>query len=183
MDTLIIEDGTMPEGANSYASITDADAYLVPRGLWPADNGEEQTAKKTAALLRAADYLNTLQWIGDSVDAMRLMAWPRQGDGLTPGLVPPQVKAACIELAGLIYGGRDVLAPLARGGMILAESHSLKAGDVDVIGGDAVEDSFTYAGDAPKEDYLPSVVGILRPLLREVPGKPAGIFLAGIVRG
>ena len=67
--------------------------------------------------------------------------------------------------------------------MILAESHSLKAGDVDVIGGDAVEDSFTYAEDAPKEDYLPSVVGILRPLLREIPGKPAGIFLAGIVRG
>ena len=139
--------------------------------------------KKTAALLRAADYLNTLQWIGDSVDAMRLMAWPRQGDGLTPGLVPPQVKAACIELAGLIYGGRDVLAPLARGGMILAESHSLKAGDVDVIGGDSTSDSYTYAEAAPVEDYLPSVVGILRPLLREIPGKPAGIFLAGIVRG
>lgn len=33
---LIIEDGTMPAGANSYVSLESADAYLVPRGLWPA---------------------------------------------------------------------------------------------------------------------------------------------------
>ena len=32
---LIVEDGSCPEGANSYVSLEDADAYLVPRGLWP----------------------------------------------------------------------------------------------------------------------------------------------------
>ena len=26
---LIVEDGTMPEGANTYASVADADAYLL----------------------------------------------------------------------------------------------------------------------------------------------------------
>ena len=33
---LIIEDGTMPEGANSYVSLKDVDDYLVLRGLWDA---------------------------------------------------------------------------------------------------------------------------------------------------
>ena len=40
---LIIEDGTMPEGANSYVSLEDADTYLVMRGLWdttPEAEGE-----------------------------------------------------------------------------------------------------------------------------------------------
>lgn len=32
---LIVEDGTLPENANSYVSLEQADAYLVPRGLWP----------------------------------------------------------------------------------------------------------------------------------------------------
>lgn len=34
---LIVEDGTMPEGANTYASVADADAYLLSRGVsgWP----------------------------------------------------------------------------------------------------------------------------------------------------
>ena len=36
--SLIVEDGTMPEGANTYASVADADAYLLSRGVsdWAA---------------------------------------------------------------------------------------------------------------------------------------------------
>lgn len=33
---IIVEDGTLPENANSYVSLEQADAYLVPRNLWPA---------------------------------------------------------------------------------------------------------------------------------------------------
>lgn len=32
---LIVEDGSCPENANSYVSLAQADAYLVPRNLWP----------------------------------------------------------------------------------------------------------------------------------------------------
>lgn len=38
---LIVEDGTMPEGANSYVSLETADAYLVPRNLWPVTEIKE----------------------------------------------------------------------------------------------------------------------------------------------
>lgn len=37
---LIVEDGTMPDGANSYVSLEYADAYLVPRGLWPVNESK-----------------------------------------------------------------------------------------------------------------------------------------------
>lgn len=39
---LIVEDGTMPDGANSYVSLDTADAYLVPRGLWPETEIKEE---------------------------------------------------------------------------------------------------------------------------------------------
>ena len=93
MPIIVVEDGSATNpNANSYISIADADAYLVPRGLWPVTPdvpGENEgdpavpdpvmTAAKESALLRAADYLNTLQWHGQPVDWQRTMAWPRIG--------------------------------------------------------------------------------------------------------
>lgn len=38
---LIVEDGLLPENANSYVTLEQADAYLVPRGLWPATKTNE----------------------------------------------------------------------------------------------------------------------------------------------
>ena len=189
MPTLIIEDGSCPEGSTSYISLADADAYLVPRGLWPATpdvpGGNEgdpavpdpvMVAAKESALLRAADYLNTLQWRGQPVDWQRTMAWPRIGVQLPDGgtipmsLVPKAVAQAQIELAGLIYGGTNPLAPAERGGRVVSETHTTKAGDIDVIGGDSQSDSYTYAEGAPIETYFPAVVGLLRPYLAVIPG-------------
>lgn len=190
MPTLIVEDGSCPEGSNSYISLADADAYLVPRGLWPVTPdvpGENEgdpavpdpvmTAAKESALLRAADYLNTLQWYGQPVDWQRTMAWPRIGVQLPDGgtipmsLVPKAVAQAQAELAGLIYGGTNPLAPVERGGKVIAESHSTTEGSIDVIGGDSKSDSYTYADGAPIETYFPAVSGLLRALLSVVPGK------------
>ena len=114
--TIIVEDGTMPEGANSFASVTDADDYLVPRGLWeetPSDDDGTVADKKAAALLRATDYMNTLLWYGETTEPLRIMCWPRKDVRLSPAIVvdddtvPPQVKMACMELAGLIYTGTN----------------------------------------------------------------------------
>ena len=185
---LIIEDGTMPEGANTYASLELADAYLVPRGLWeatPEDTGGSVIAKKEAAIIRAFDALNTLNWVGDVPDWQRVTAWPRQNvpmPGVEPkpgeepaflpaDTVPRAVVQAQMELAGLIYGGLNPLAPVERGGKIVSMSESSKEGDLDVIGGDSKSYSVTYAESAPVETYLPAVYGILGPYLREIPGK------------
>lgn len=189
---LIVEDGTMPTGSTSYISLADADAYLVPRSLWPVtpdvpgENGGDpavpdpaMVAAKESSLLRAADYLNTLQWYGQSVNWQRTMAWPRigvpqpggsNGAVLPDNIVPKAVPQAQAELAGLIYGGTNPLAPVERGGRVVAETHTTKAGDIDVIGGDSQSDSYTYAEGAPIETYFPAVVGLLRPYLAVVPG-------------
>lgn len=191
MPIIVVEDGSATNpNANSYISIADADAYLVPRGLWPVTpdvpGGNEgdpavpdpvMTAAKESALLRAADYLNTLQWYGQPVDWQRTMAWPRIGVQLPDGgtipmsLVPKAVAQAQAELAGLIYGGTNPLAPVERGGKVIAESHSTTEGSIDVIGGDSKSDSYTYADGAPIETYFPAVSGLLRALLSVVPGK------------
>lgn len=196
---LIVEDGTMPEGANTYVSLTDVDAYLVPRGLWettPDDAGDSVIAKKEAAIIRAFDAMNTLNWAGDVPDWQRVTAWPRQnvpmpGVKTKPGeeptflpadMVPRAVVQAQMELAGLIYGGLNPLAPVERGGKVVSMSESSKEGDLDVIGGDSKSYSVTYAESAPMETYLPAVYGILGPYLREIPGK-SGMICGRVVMG
>lgn len=185
---LIVEDGTMPEGANTYVSLELADAYLVPRGLWettPDDAGDSVIAKKEAAIIRAFDALNTLNWEGETPDWQRVTAWPRENvpmPGVEPkpgeeptflpaDTIPRAVVQAQMELAGLIYGGLNPLAPVERGGKVVSMSESSKEGDIDVIGGDSKSYSVTYAESAPVETYLPAVYGILGPYLREIPGK------------
>ena len=189
---LIVESGACEANSNSCISIADADTYLVPRGLWPVTPdvpGENEgdpavpdpvmVAAKESALLRAADYLNTLQWHGQPVDWQRTMSWPRigvpqpggsKGAVLPDNIVPKAVAQAQAELAGFIYGGINPLAPVERGGKVIAESHSTTEGSIDVIGGDSKSDSYTYAEGAPVETYFPAVVGLLRPYLSVVPG-------------
>lgn len=196
---LIVEDGTMPEGANTYVSLELADAYLVPRGLWettPDDAGDSVIAKKEAAIIRAFDALNTLNWVGDVPDWQRVTAWPRENvpmPGVEPkpgeeptflpaDTVPRAVVQAQMELAGLIYGGLNPLAPVERGGKIVSMSESSKEGDVDVIGGDSRSYSVTYAESAPVATYFPAVYGILGPYLREIPGK-SGMICGRVAMG
>ena len=189
---LIVETGACEAGSNTFISLADADAYLVPRGLWPVtpdvpweNEGDPavpdpvMVAAKESALLRAADYLNTLQWHGQPVDWQRTMAWPRigvpqhggsKGAVLPDNIVPKAVAQAQAELAGFIYGGINPLAPAERGGRVVSETHTTKEGDIDVIGGDSQSDSYTYADGAPVETYFPAVVGLLRPYLAVVPG-------------
>lgn len=194
---LIVENGTMPEGANTYVSLELADAYLVSRGLWettPDDAGNSVIAKKEAAIIRAFDALNTLNWVGDVPDWQRVTAWPRQNvpmPGVMPkpgeeptflpaDMVPRAVVQAQMELAGLIYSGLNPLAPVERGGKIVSMSESSKEGDVDVIGGDSKSYSVTYAESAPVETYFPAVYGILGQYLREIPGK-SGMICGRVV--
>ena len=206
MSLVIVEDGTGIMGANAYADLAAADAYLVARGIWaatptvtteatddnPPTSGPDASvvAAKEAAIIRAADALAILKWKGEARFPLSLMAWPRVGvevNGVEVPIdaVPPAVIRANIELAGLLYNGTvDPLAPVERGGKVISKSESTKEGDVDVIGGDSKSYSVTYSEAAPVETYLPAVYGILRPYLLEVPGETDGIGMFGrVVRG
>lgn len=114
--TLIVEDGTRPTGANTYASAADADTYHADRGFaaW-ADATDDE---KSSALIQATDYLNGLSWAGRKA-AIRTMAWPRidvEVGGYTVGSdeIPEEVVQACCYMAGEIIGGATPLAATDR---------------------------------------------------------------------
>lgn len=215
--TLITESGAPDQ--NSYASLEAAEAYCVLRGLWVAFPVCEMDAaaphplaieppetdtelvqqvgagrQKEIALIRAFDWLNTLEWLGDPFDWQGQAAWPRKnvslpGSGgpdpefLPEDVTPQAVIYAQIEMAGLIFNGLDPLKPVERGGKILSESHSRTEGGVDVIGGDSQSDSYAYAEAAPCGVYYPQVLARLEPYLARVPGKSSGQRLAEAFRG
>lgn len=172
---LVIEDGTMPEGANTFASVADTDAYFSLRGNgnWPAPIGLEleadaNLAKKENALVRASDYLNTLSWLGFKKDWNWHMCWPRRDVAIAgsednvsipDNVVPEQVKRACMELAALFYSGEDLFAPVERGGRIQSET----VGPI----------STTYFDDAAQETFYPAVAGLIGDMLSSVPGADA----------
>lgn len=157
--SLIIEDGTRPVGANTFASVEDCDAWHGLRGLtvWPPppETGEDpQLTAKESALVRAADYLNGLGWTGRRAKGGRVMAWPRvgavDGDGfeIDADAVPEPVRNANCYLAGLVFGGTDIQPILERGNRVQSES----VGSM----------STSYFDDAASRDVFSVLADILR---------------------
>ena len=77
---LIKETGAIVTDANSYADVTDADAYQLDRGrqAW----ADADAAVKAAALVRATDYIETRfgrKFVGAPVGDVQELAWPRTG--------------------------------------------------------------------------------------------------------
>ena len=173
---LIIEDGTMPEGANTFASVAEADAYLAARGMtqtWIVpDAGQEDTnlAAKEAALIRAADFMGTLSWKGQQVDWSWPLCWPRKGipqpgntgQHIAEDTVPAKVKNACIEIAALFYAGEDLMAATERGGRVQSET----VGPI----------SISYFSDASNETFYPAIAGLLGEFLTEIPGQAGNSY-------
>jgi len=104
--SIIVEDGTGKSTAETYISVTDADAYFLARGVtaWAA----LLTAAKEAALRKAADFMTqafTSRWQGlRAYPLTQALDWPRQGvvvDNVTVliTVVPSVIQRACAELA------------------------------------------------------------------------------------
>lgn len=103
---LIVEDGTIVAGAESYITVADATAYFAARGnaTWAAvasDIVREQLLRK------ATDYMVArygLRWKGERVSEDQLLDWPRScayanGFEIDADSVPLKVRHACAELA------------------------------------------------------------------------------------
>ena len=103
---LIVEDGSIVAGAESYITVADATAYFLARGnaVWAAlasDTVREQLLRK------ATDYMVArygLRWKGERVNEGQALDWPRScayanGFLLDSDSVPLKVRHACAELA------------------------------------------------------------------------------------
>lgn len=111
-------------GVNSYISVEDADAILLDRldvAAW-VDASLEQ---KASALITATALLERETWIGQVVDPLQKLAWPRtngtyfdarlgQSVNLS-GTIPNRIVLATVELAyhllnndGLLDSGTSI---------------------------------------------------------------------------
>lgn len=167
--TLIIEDGSMPAGANSYVSVADCGLWQGARGGggWAAAD----EAAREAALILAMDYLNGLRWKGRRAACGRLPAWPRLGvtdaDGyaIPADAVPAAVVSAQCYLAGVAVSGGDLQPVLERGGAVRRE----KVGSLET----------EYCQGAPARELFTVLSDLLRGLAWGLEGASAGH--AGVV--
>lgn len=103
--TIVVEDGSIVTGANSYADVATADAYLRLRGRASTWDTLSQ-AEKAGRLVMASAYLDaTMSWRGDPVEESHTMQWPRSGvldrNGyeIDDDVVPTALVHATIEVA------------------------------------------------------------------------------------
>ncbi|MDR2893577.1 MAG: hypothetical protein LBV80_10970 [Deltaproteobacteria bacterium] len=183
---LIIEDGNLPEGANTYVDLDAANAYVASRGpavsglaAWTAADAET----KSAALIRAADVLNSYHWRGLAAAPGRIMAWPRRQVNLPQsgpgGSIPPQLVAAQCELAAAILAEGDPLSPVdPRLGPITSAK-------LDTLAVSYAAPASGGAGAASPAGH-PAVAALLRGFLLDDPfgsGGRGGIGLTEVGRG
>lgn len=148
MAALVIEDGTVVTGSNSYVTAVEINDYVSNRGL---------TAIASPATMahQAMDYLEQQMFKGDKFSENQPLQWPRYGvnvDGfyIDTDEIPLLLKEAQIELVIGIAGGANPLANIAR------ETRREKVGDIDV----------EYASTANNQEYLKAAHYKLNKLLR-----------------
>lgn len=75
---LIVEDGTGFNDAESYISVTEADAYHLSRGNTAWENLDDEVKEQN--LRRATEYLDAVygaRWLGDTAFEGQSLDWPR----------------------------------------------------------------------------------------------------------
>ncbi len=172
--TITVETGLVVTGANSFVSLADWKLHADNRGRVYTAVYVDETVK--AALVKMADYLNSLPWKGIKTARDNPMSWPRYGMTLTDwnemhqpaseyigvvdndgyligtGEVPAEVVNAQCEGAWLILTGKDMEPALDRGGALKREKY------------DVVEFEY-FSGASPTTEFR-AVSNRLRGLLK-----------------
>lgn len=161
--------------ADSYASLAEATAYFTTaRGVstWTGTDTVKENALRKATTYLDNQYRD--RWVGVRVAETQALAWPRadgyrawttplldsDGFDISTTTVPTRVKNACLEAALLALTGVSLEPRLARGGMV----KSKQVGPLSV----------TYMDGASTIDRLTVVEGLLRGLVKSVPGSSSG---------
>ncbi|MGX5220235.1 DnaT-like ssDNA-binding protein [Pseudomonas segetis] len=118
---LVIEDGSIVPGADSYSTVAELDAYATNYGVTIPDDD----AAKESVLRRAYLEMNAMPWKGEPVSMDQTGAWPRydvcRGRFILPSnSIPPSVKQGQMALAAEIHGD-DLVDPDTKQGAITRE--------------------------------------------------------------
>lgn len=132
---LIIEDGTIVAGADSWITVAEWESYLSAFGHTPS--GTE--AEKEVILRKAEKAISTrYTFDGDLVEQDQSTCLPRHwskpinGFTISADTVPRDFKNAQAELAWSIHGGADPFADATSGALGPLVGNKSKAGPVEV---------------------------------------------------
>lgn len=147
---LIVEDGTLVSNANSYVSVDDYITWADARGF-TYDSYPDIEQK----ILRAMDYIESLQFVGEKHEETQSLQWPRDyvlidGYSVESDEIPKQLKAALYEAIKIEIDGDSKLAASER------ETTSEQIGDIKV----------TYKGTASMKRATPALTLSLRKLVK-----------------
>ena len=124
---LVIEDGSVVSGANSYVTLAEFKAWADARDI--TYNADDNALE--AQILRAMDYLERLFFIGNKANENQSLQWPRT-EALIDGYyadateIPKEVKTALYEATVVEAAGYSELENQSR--KTLRE----KVGDIEV---------------------------------------------------
>lgn len=151
---LIVEDGSIVTGANSYISESEYSAWANARFGDSRETLPANDAAIEALVLRAMDYFEQLNFIGRKQTQDQPLQWPRSfvvidGYGIQPDTIPDEVKNAIYELTYAEEKGEGELNTIDR------KAESEKVGPIAV----------TYSTSSASREINPSVGRALRKIL------------------
>lgn len=153
---LIVEDGSIVSGANSYVTVAEIEAYAGLRGIvYPDPTKIEMYA------IQAMDYLETLAYKGVQVDPdTQPLQWPRKnvvvnGRTLPNDKIPNGIKNAQMQLCIYLVQGISLFETGTGGQFVTRE----KIGPIETEYSEAV---FMSQGGAP---IIPLAEALLSPYL------------------
>lgn len=106
---LVVEDGSVVTGANTYVTLAEFKAWADDRGI---TYGTDDAV--TQSIYRAMDYLERLQFIGNKANENQPLQWPRT-EALIDGYyadateIPTPVKLALYEAIVVEAAGNSEL--------------------------------------------------------------------------
>lgn len=109
---IVVEDGSIVTGANSYVTEAELTTYATARGVTLTIDTEQ-------LLIRAMDYIEGLSYKGIKLTDAQPLQWPRSGvvvDRYAVDIdeIPDELKNGEMEAALAIDNGQDQLADIGR---------------------------------------------------------------------
>lgn len=158
---LIVEDGSLPNGANSYVSVSATRAFATARGITlPAAPAAPAIDPVEILLTKALDYIEALrgEFQGNKLSAAQVLQWPRSGvtvDGfpVDKTTIPEVLPKAQAQLACDAYT-LGTLMPVGDGRVVIEERVE---GAVDI--------KYADHGDSNPQPQLTAARHLLAPLL------------------
>lgn len=162
MATIIVEDGSIVTGANSYVSEAELVTYAADRGITLTGDTDE-------LIIQSMDYIEGLEYIGVKSTQDQPLQWPRYNavvDGylIANDTIPNELKEGQMMTCISIDEGNDPLAVVTR---------ATKKEKVDVL-------EVEYMDNASSSTVVKTINSKLRKLLAS--GGNSGIAFT-VVRG